>query len=54
MKLEFYPLDYDAIEINDKDVIKIYGRTSQKKSVCVIDYIENFFYVLSEKSGKII
>ncbi|PIN91069.1 hypothetical protein COU57_02195 [Candidatus Pacearchaeota archaeon CG10_big_fil_rev_8_21_14_0_10_32_14] len=54
MKLEFYPIDYDTVEINNKDIIKIYGRTSQKKTVCILDYIDNFFYVLSEKSDKII
>ncbi len=53
MKIEFYPLDYDTVEINNKDIIKIYGKTNDKKSVCIFDYIENFFYVLSEKNEKI-
>ncbi len=47
MNLKFIPLDYDYLTIEGKTYMKIFGKTSQKKSCCVIDRAVNFFYVLN-------
>jgi DNA polymerase I/DNA polymerase-2 len=53
MEIEFFPYDYDYVDRDNKDIIKIFGRTSDKKTICVLDNIDNFFYVLSNKSEDI-
>ena len=37
MKTDFIPMDYDYFDFNGRNYIKIYGRNSDEKKVCVID-----------------
>jgi len=48
MKIKFIPIEYDTTKINKTTYMKIFGKTSEGKSVCVIDSCENFFYILSK------
>lgn len=54
MKISFIPLDYDYFEINDDLYIKIYGRTKNGESCCLIDKYDYYFYILSSSPDKII
>jgi len=47
MNITFIPLDYDYVTIEGKTYMKIFGKTLQGKSCCVIDEAVNFFYVLN-------
>lgn len=49
MKLEFIPLDYDSFDFEGKNYVRIFGRTSSGKRVCVIDTFEPFFYAILKK-----
>ncbi|MEK6881173.1 MAG: hypothetical protein AABY22_16250, partial [Nanoarchaeota archaeon] len=53
MDFEFSPLDYQDIEIDNKDIIQIFGKTLDGKTICVLDYTKNFFYVITENEEKI-
>ncbi len=46
MELKFIPFDYDHVELENEDFIKIFGRTEEGKTCCVLDYIDNFFYII--------
>jgi DNA polymerase elongation subunit (family B) len=54
MKLNFIPLDYDYLTIEGKTYMKIFGRTDEGKSCCIIDETTNFFYVLSRKPESLL
>ena len=45
MELEFIPIDYDYKEIEGRTAVIVYGR-SQEKQVAVLDWLEDFFYVI--------
>ncbi len=45
MEFEFIPLDYDAFDLHGRNYVKIYGKTSSGKKVCLIDTIESYFWV---------
>ncbi len=51
MRIEFFPLDVDHI-INPagKAVIRLFGRTTDGKRICVLDeHYEPYFYVITDK-----
>ena len=48
MKIKFLPLDFDAISVDGQGYIKIFGKTNEGKSCCIIDRAINFFYVLAK------
>lgn len=52
MEIEFIPLDYSSLEINDKSYIRIFGKTKDGKSCCIFDETENYFYVILKKQAK--
>jgi len=54
MKLTFIPLDYDYVTIDNKVYMKIFGKTKEGKTCCIIDSAVNFFYILSENPEKIL
>ena len=54
MKVKFIPLDYDYVIIKGDTYMKIFGRTSDNKSACIIDKPKNFFYVLSKNPEKLL
>ncbi|MFH1501213.1 MAG: DNA-directed DNA polymerase [archaeon] len=53
MELEFIPLDYDHVDIDNQNYIKIYGRDSKGKRVCIIDKVQSYFYVIGKNLEKI-
>ena len=53
MKTNFIPLDYDYFDFNGKNFIKIYGKNSERKKICIIDDCEIYFWaILNEKTSK--
>ena len=54
MEIKFIPLDYDYFTLNNKTYIKIFGKTLDNKSCCIIDEFLSFFYVLSKNPKKLL
>jgi len=50
MEIEFIPIDYDYFDFEEKNYIRIVGRTNKGKKVCIIDSYEPNFWVIL-KSG---
>ena len=50
MKLQFIPLDFDYIDVDDSSIIRIFGRTAEGKRCCIIDTTAAYFWLLP-KSG---
>ena len=48
MELDFIPFDYDYKDIEGKTAIIIYG-ASGNKQIAVLDWLEDFFYVIGEE-----
>lgn len=49
MKLEFIPIDYSAFDFEGRNYVKIVGRSSAGKRVCVVDdYHANFWAILKK------
>lgn len=56
MKLEFIPTQYEPIDFNGKNYIRLIGRTKAGKKICLLDsYDANFWVVFKEgvKESKI-
>jgi DNA polymerase I/DNA polymerase-2 len=53
MKIEFIPISYDYVDINGKNIIRMFGRDEKGKIVCVLDDVESFFYLIPEKEKDI-
>ncbi len=56
MKLDFIPIDYSPFDFEGRNYVKIVGRSSAGKRVCVVDkYDANFWGILKEglSAGKI-
>lgn len=51
MEIKFIPLDYDAIEINEKLYVRIFGRTDKGERCCLFDHYETYFYAIPD-NGK--
>ncbi len=49
MKFTFIPLYYDYVDIDSKAIVRIFGKTSDAKRVCVLDSCDAFFWVLPEQ-----
>ena len=49
MKIEFIPLDYDHVDVNNKAIIRIFGRTADGKRCCILDSCDAFFWLLPKK-----
>tara|TARA_Y100000310_G_scaffold163794_1_gene163584 strand:+ start:3570 stop:5975 length:2406 start_codon:yes stop_codon:yes gene_type:complete len=53
MEFNFIPVDFDYFDFEGKNFIKLIGRTSKGKKVCVIDsYEPNFWIILKDSSKK--
>lgn len=50
MRTEFIPVDIDYIDVNDKNVIRMFGRTKEGKRCCVIDKCDDYFWVFPRKN----
>ena len=46
MELSFIPLTYDYFDYESRNYVKITGRTSNNKRVCLIDSCDSFFYAI--------
>ena len=42
----FIPLDYDYIDADDSSLIRIWGKTSEGKRVCIIDRTDAYFWLI--------
>ncbi|MCX6749530.1 MAG: DNA-directed DNA polymerase [Candidatus Pacearchaeota archaeon] len=60
METDFIPVDYDYFDFEDRNYIKIFGRNSQGKRVCIIDSCPIYLWAIikegvnSEKINKLI
>ncbi len=53
-KVTFFPLDITYKVVNDKAVIYLFGRTADKKQICVIDEnFEPYLYVIPKKGKEL-
>jgi DNA polymerase I/DNA polymerase-2 len=48
MKTDFIPLDYNHFDYNGRNYIKIYGKNSQSKRVCIIDECDVYLWAILE------
>ena len=46
MELEFMPIDYEALELEDKSYVRIIGRTGSGKRVCLINDCDIYFWAV--------
>jgi DNA polymerase elongation subunit (family B) len=54
MRINFIPIDYDYFDYSNRTYIKIFGKTSEGKTCCLIDETDNFFYIITDKPEKLI
>jgi DNA polymerase I len=55
VELEFQLLDCDYITVNNKPVIRLFGKTKEGKTVCVFyDKFRPYFYILPKQKDKVI
>lgn len=52
MRLEFIPVDYDYFDFEGKNFVRLIGRTSKGKRICVIDSYEPDFWVILKKEHE--
>src|SRR3989344_5813655 len=53
MKTDFIPIDYDYFDFEGRNYVKIIGRDSKGKRVCVIDSCPVYLWaILEDKIGK--
>ena len=53
MKTTFQLLDSDYVILNNKPIIRLFGRTDEGKSICVFyDKFLPYFYVLPKEGGE--
>jgi DNA polymerase Pol2 len=53
MEMDFIPIDYDYFDFYGRNYVKIFGRNSQNKKVCVIDNCDVYFWaILKEKINE--
>ena len=46
MEIDFIPLDYDSFDWQGRNCIKIIGRDSHGKHICVIDSFEPYLWAI--------
>ena len=49
MKTEFIPIDYDYFDFEGRNYVKIIGRNTQGKKICVIDSCPVYFWAILKK-----
>lgn len=53
MHIDFIPLDYDYFDWQGKNYVRVVGRDSKGKRVCVVDTFDAYFWaILKEKIGE--
>ncbi len=53
MDIKFTPLDFDYIEINGKEIIRIFGRTKDGKRCVILDNFKAYFWILPEEKADL-
>ena len=53
MQIEFIPIDFDSVDIEGKSMVRMFGRTKEGKSCCVIDTCEPYFWLIPKKKVDI-
>jgi len=48
-EINFIPLDYDYFDFESRNYVKIFGRDSEGKRVCIIDNFKPYFWVIFDK-----
>jgi len=46
MELDFIPIDYESFDYEGKTYVKVIGRTSSGKRVCVVDSFNPYFWAI--------
>jgi len=46
MELEFIPIDYQSFDFEEKNYVKVYGRSKEGKRVCLIDTCDSYFWAI--------
>ena len=54
MKFNFIPLDYDTVSLAGQTYVRIFGKTEDGKSCCIVDEAVNFFYVFAERPDRLL
>jgi len=52
MKTDFIPIDYDYFDFQGKNYMRIIGRNSDNKRICLIDSCDVFFWVILKEGLK--
>jgi len=52
MKIDFIPIDYDSFDFRGKNYVKIIGRDSDGKRVCLIDSCPTYLWAILKKGLK--
>jgi DNA polymerase elongation subunit (family B) len=53
MEIKFIPIDYDYFDFEGKNYVKIYGRDPDKKTICVIDSFNPYFWAILKENISI-
>ncbi|HTY43650.1 MAG TPA: DNA-directed DNA polymerase [Patescibacteria group bacterium] len=52
MKTDFLPIDYDSFDFDGRNHVKIIGRNSQGKRICIVDTCEIYFWAILKDKLK--
>jgi DNA polymerase elongation subunit (family B) len=52
MEIDFIPLDYSSFEFEQESYVKVIGKTSSGKRVCLIDKFEIYFWAILKQNVK--
>ncbi|RMD45831.1 hypothetical protein D6829_01315, partial [Candidatus Pacearchaeota archaeon] len=53
MNIEFVPIDYGYFDFNEKNILRLIGRTKAGKQICVLDEYEPNFYAIIKKGVNV-
>lgn len=53
MAIKFVPIDFDYIDINNREIIRIFGRTNEGKRICVLDSLSQYFWAIPRRNTDI-
>ncbi|MEK6873908.1 MAG: DNA-directed DNA polymerase [Nanoarchaeota archaeon] len=52
MEIEFIPLNYESFEFQERNYIKIFGKTRDHKNICIIDSCDSYFWAILKPEIK--
>lgn len=50
-KIQFYPIDIESVAVNNKDYVRMFGRTSDNRKICVYERFDDYFWVIPEREN---